>query len=64
MVFFVVQIFVIVLFLLLGNWILTGSLVYIPIWILNHLTSWALWGGAFGVLLFLGWSLGEDFKEF
>ena len=64
MVFSVVQIFAIVLLLLLGNWILTGSLVYIPLWISNHLASWGLWGSAFFVTLFLGWCLGEDFQEF
>jgi len=58
-----VQILVIVLFLLLGNWILTDSLVYLPIWLLKHLSSWGLWTGAFGLLIFLGWCLGEDFNE-
>ena len=52
-------IFVVVLLLLIGNWLLSNLLVFVPIILMGKISSlsWLI-VGIFG-LLFLGWCLGE-----
>lgn len=51
---------VILVLLLIGNWLLTESLVYLPLNLLNRLTSLGGWGLALLIVGFLAWCMGED----
>ena len=51
---------VILVLLLIGNWLLTETLVYLPLNLISRFASLGLWGFAFLVVCILAWSIGED----
>lgn len=46
--------------LLIGNWALSETLVFLPLNLLDRLTFFGWWGGLFLFLLFLAWCIGDD----
>lgn len=51
--------FLILSFLLLGNWILSEVLVFIPVHLVESLGSLVRFGFILALLFFLGWCLGD-----
>ncbi len=46
--------------LLISNWLLTITLVYVPLNLIFWLQSLVYWGLALLILAFLAWCVGED----
>ncbi|MGL5795886.1 MAG: hypothetical protein ACRC06_16090 [Waterburya sp.] len=46
--------------LLISNWLLTITLVFVPLNFIFRLQSLAYWGLALLILAFLAWCIGED----
>lgn len=51
---------IILVLLLIGNWLLTETLVYIPINLVGRLTYLGFWGLALVIVFFLAWCIGDD----
>lgn len=50
----------IVILLLIGNWLITETLVFVPVSLATRLTSLGWWGLAILTVLFLAWCIGDD----
>ena len=50
----------IVILLLIGNWLITETLVFVPVSLATSLTSLGWWGLAILTVLFLAWCMGDD----
>ena len=46
--------------LLIGNWFFTGTLVFVPVDILNRLSSLSWWALALISISFIAWCIGDD----
>ncbi|MGV2829182.1 hypothetical protein [Myxosarcina sp. GI1(2024)] len=55
-----IMFFLTFILLLLGNWLLTTVLVFIPMGIIDRISYLSWWGVAVGSLLFLAWCLADD----
>ena len=50
----------ILILLLLGNWFINETLIFIPVHLVTRLTSWGWWALALLGCLFIAWCVGED----
>ena len=51
---------VILILLLIGNWFITETLVFVPVNLLARFTSIGWWGLAIVAIAFLAWCIGDD----
>ena len=51
---------VILVLLLIGNWFITETLVFVPVNLLTRLTSIGWWGVAIVAIAFVAWCIGDD----
>ena len=51
---------VILILLLIGNWAITETLVFVPVNLATRLTSLGWWGLAIVLVSFLAWCIGDD----
>ena len=51
---------VILVLLLIGNWLLSESLVFIPIGLISRLVFYSWWGVALIIVIFLAWCISDD----
>ena len=51
---------VILVLSLIGNWLITETLVFIPVNLLTRLTTIAWWGVALVAIAFVAWCIGDD----
>jgi hypothetical protein len=50
----------IMILLLIGNWFITKTLVFVPVNLLTRLTSVGWWGLGLVAIVFLAWCIGDD----
>ena len=51
---------VILVLLLIGNWLLSKSLVFIPISLISRFISYSWWAIALIIVIFLAWCISDD----
>ena len=50
----------VILLLLIGNWLINETIIFVPINLLTTLIHWGWWSIAVAILLFLAWCMAED----